>query len=134
MEHIVRKLRLKRIQCPVVYQCALLSSYLKTQGVSSELKKGFISFGGFHCPHVWVETEKGEQLDIGTYSGLRISPELSKFGIKLNEVEPENSKRMDTEEEYKKIITEMEAHYEVYTKDQKLFWKERPLQLRGFKF
>lgn len=134
MDHIVRKLRVKRIQCPIMYQCALLKSYLKTQKVESEIKKGFISFGGFHCPHVWVETEKGEKMDIGTYSGLRVSPELSKFGIQLTEFEPEKSKRMDIEDEYKKLITELETHYELYQKDQKLFWKERPLQLKGFKF
>lgn len=134
MEHLTRKLNLRRIQCPVMYQCALLGSYLNTQNIKSEIKKGFISFGGFHCPHVWVETEKGEQMDIGTYGGFRISPELLKFGIKLSDTEPENSKRMDVEEEYRQLIDEMESHYELYTNDKKLFWRQKPMQLQGFKF
>lgn len=134
MEHLTRKLNLRRIQCPIMYQCALLVSYLNTKNIKSEIKRGFISFGEFYCPHVWVETETGEKMDIGTYAGIRISPELSKFGIRLTETEPENSKRMDTEEQYRKLIDEMESHYEIYTKDKKLFWKQKPLQLSGFKF
>lgn len=133
MNYVIMKLRVKRIQCPVMYQCALLVSYLKSKNIDATVKSGYIEFAKMHCPHVWVETSDGTQLDIATAFGLRIAPQLSKFGIKLTETPSENSKRMDTEDEQKRIVEENISLYDLYTHDVKKFWKERPMQLRGFK-
>jgi hypothetical protein len=40
---------------------------------------------------------------------------------------------MDTEDEQKRIVEENISLYDLYTQDVKKFWKERPMQLRGFK-
>lgn len=133
LNHVITRLRIKRIQCPIVYQCALLVSYLKSKGIDATVKKGFIEFAGNCCPHVWVETTDGQQLDIGTAYGMKFAPELSKFGIKLVEEPSENSKRMDTENEHKKMTQETEFQYDLYTSDTKQFWKDRPLSIRNLK-
>lgn len=133
MNHLIMRLRVRRIQCPIMYQCALLVSYLKSKNIDAVVKNGYIEFANMHCPHVWVETSDGTQLDIATAFGLRVAPQLSKMGILLKDTPSETSKRMDTENDQKKLIEETQSHYELYVNDIQKFWKERPMQLRGFK-
>jgi hypothetical protein len=131
-QKLVNKMRLRRIQIPVVYQCALLQRFLAKNGVESKVVEGFMSImGQGSCRHHWVETVDGKQLDIGTVMGMRIAPEMSQFIMKLEH--ETSAPRVDTDEQSAKIVKDNESLYELLVTDPKKFWTEKPKCLKEFK-
>ena len=129
----MNKMRLHRIQVPVVYQCAILHAYLKKNGTESELVQGFVTImGQGACRHYWVELQDGTQLDIATELGARFAPDISKYVMKLERYTDAN--RFDTDEKSALIVQENECLFELFTKDPKQFWKGKPKALEKLKF
>lgn len=133
MTRLAFKMKLHGLKIPVVYQCALLVGVLQRNGKNATIESGFIIFGDVACKHYWVKCE-GNNLDIGTKLGQLYSPHLACVPVQLVYELDESIKRVDLEsEENKKISMESEIHYDLYNKDPKEFWKQKPRTLRNFK-
>ena len=125
MSKLINRMRLHKVKCSVVYQCAMLQRRLAKDDIESEIVQGFISIGGQGCcRHYWVETNDGTQLDIGTAYGTRIAPEMTKYMMQLSR-DPVGV-RFDQDQESAKVILENETHYELLQKNPKQFWLENP--------
>lgn len=134
MDRLVNKMRLHKINVPVVYQCAVLQTWLKKQGIESEVVQGYVTIMNTgSCRHYWVETPDGTQYDIATAIGARFAPELTKYAMKLVR-DPGNVKRFDEDEKSQKIVKENESLYELYVSEPKKFWTEKPKDLNKLKF
>lgn len=134
MDRLVNKLRLHKITVPVVYQCAILQTYLKKQGIESEVVQGYVTIMNTgSCRHYWVETSDGTQYDIASALGARFAPEMSKYVMKLVR-DPGNVKRFDEDQESQQIVKQNEALYELFINDPKKFWTEKPKSLSKLKF
>ena len=123
MNHLVLKMKMYKIQVPVIYQCALLVGYLKRFGIESRIQRGYLSMVGSSCPHYWVETRE-EQLDIATELGVRYQPNMAQIPKSLDYTQPPDTKS------FGEFSDEL---YELYEKNPKEFWKKRPQCLRNFK-
>jgi len=120
MERFVQRMKLHRVRCSVVYQCALFQRHLAKKGVPAELVQGFVCLGGGCCRHYWVEDQSGTKFDVGSAMGsVKIPVELSP--------EPVGT-RFDQDEESQKLVLENEAHYELFQKDPRRFWAECPVR------
>jgi hypothetical protein len=123
----VLKIKLKKINCSVVYQCALFQRALKNSGIESEVVQGYCLIEDSACRHYWVETDT-EKYDVArAISGL-YDPAVNSFEVQLCRTIDEGTKRFDTGEQA--IIDSNEQEYKTFVEDQKLFWNNAPRDVR----
>lgn len=127
MENIVKsftlKMKLHKVNVPPVYQCALLVGLLKRKGFDdAKVQNGYISFNNQAMRHYWVKCN-GKDIDVVTDIAVR-------YGAPPIPLQLETSVSEDTE-----VLkqNDWDTLYELYTTDQKEFWKQRPAQLKSFK-
>jgi hypothetical protein len=136
-QRFILRLKLNKVKCSVVYQCALLKTLFKKHGIESEIKQGFILLAvgseTTACRHYWVATGS-KNYDVATALGLKYAPELMDLLVNLVDTIPDDAKRLDTETaENRMILDENETAYERYVNDPKNFWADRPNSIKCFR-
>lgn len=117
-QRFVNLMRLRKVKCPVVYQCALYQSWLKKRGIESQVIQGYVNIAGQGCcRHFWVRTSEGD-VDIATM----ISAPMMKNLLKLSD-EP-----LGQVFDHDNVAADNEAKYELYVQDPKKFWSESPVK------
>lgn len=133
-EHVHRfclKMKLYRVECSSVYQCAMFQGYLQRFGISSEVKQGYcvIENGkGGYCSHYWVQVGD-EKIDVLKQISAMYRPHVANFETELCTEEPTDVERADDA----KVVKENELQYESFTKNPKQFWKDAPMSVKRFK-
>lgn len=127
MDQIVKvftlKMKMHKINVPPVYQCALLVGLLRRKGFDdASVEKGYITFNNQAMRHYWVQCQ-GKSIDVVTEVAKRYGAPA--FPLQL---ETELSEGTEVVQQ-----GDWDTLFELYTTDQKEFWKQRPAQLKSFK-
>lgn len=117
------KYRVKKLNCSVIHQCALFIDFLRHNGFTGKIVKGFCTCAAAACRHYWVEVDD-QRIDVSREISKFHTPELEFIPVNLSEEIDEKMKRIDLEDP--KIVEEHERLYDLWVEDYKKFWKESP--------
>ena len=127
------KLKMYKVECSSVYQCAMFQGYLKRHGIESDMRQGYClvdSTSG--CRHYWVETSDGQTLDILRCLSIMYNPLVERFKTILTDSLSQDVKRMDLMTD-DKLVLENENQYDLFVKNPKQFWQDAPRIIKKFK-
>ena len=137
-EHIRKfclKMKMYKVECSSVYQCAMFQGYLQRFGIESEVKQGYCVIddgkAGF-CTHYWVQVagDGGDPIDIMKHLSAMYRPHVANFKTELFlDPPPPGLERADDP----KVVKENELQYESFTNNPKQFWKDAPMTIKRFK-
>lgn len=116
------KYRVKKLNCSVIHQCALLIGFLKRNGIpDAVMKKGFCTCAAAACRHYWVQVGN-DRIDISREISKFHTPELEYIPVTLSEEIDEKTKRIDLQDA--KIVEEHERLFDMWEENPSNFWKE----------
>lgn len=127
MNRFALKMKVKRINCSVVYQCAMFRGILKKKGLDASVIQGYCLVQDSACRHYWVECD-GKKYDVARKVSSLFNDELNLFNVFLTLTIPEDSKRLDEGEE---IVNQNESEYAQFVKNPAVFWASAPMCVKN---
>ena len=124
------KYRVNKAECSVIHQCALFIGYLKRNGISSTMTKGFCTCAGAACRHFWVDADT-QKIDIAREISKFHTPELEYIPTVLQYEIADDVKRIDLQDP--KIVEENERLFELWNENQAEFWKTSSPKIRNIR-
>jgi hypothetical protein len=116
-------LRLHKLHDTGVLAVILLHELLQKQGRNVTLVQGYLTVMGETCWHVWIEDEKGFQIDLGRILACHVEPEFQKCEFKFMREKPEGVE-----------VKEDPANVGIWdARNEKLFWKRAPRPFLEFR-
>jgi hypothetical protein len=129
LKRLALRMKLNKVDCSVVYHCAIVKKLLKEQGIDARVIHGYCVSPSEVCEHFWVRTEdEGLNLDIGYELACLYTPELKDMRTFLTEEFPVELK--DVEVLRQEDNTRL---FELYETDPVTFWKEAPKSVKIFR-
>ena len=127
LNRFVLRMKLKRVNCSVVYQCAMFHRILKSKGVDSRVVQGYCMVQGSACRHYWVEAGDCEY-DVARKLSSLFDSEINRFEVFLTNSIPDETPRLDMGEE---CVEENEREYEKFIKNPTVFWSCAPSSVKN---
>jgi hypothetical protein len=126
IRRLALRIKMNKIGGSIVHHVALMMKHLRLYGVQVHMVQGYALEDKCGCWHVWAKDEKGIDFDLTSY----IFPELN---VTLSDTFPDGYERQEFKDEQGKyILDENQRLVELFSKDEKAFWKEAPPKVRNF--
>ena len=129
LNRFVLRMKVKRINCSVVYQCAMFRGILKSKGLDANLIQGYCMIQGSACRHYWVECD-GKKYDVARKLSGLFNTDVNLFDVFLVPTIPEGTERFDLSED-DNIVSDNESEYEKFTKNPAVFWASAPSSVKN---
>ena len=125
LRRLALRIKLNKIGGSIVQHVALMINHLRVHGIKAKMVQGYALAEKSGCWHVWA-VEGDNVYDLASYMFPDIQVELAlEF--------PEGYERDESKDEQGKyILDENQRLFDLYTRDEKAFWKEAPPKVRNF--